>query len=388
MFLSIMLAIINISPVYAEQMSYEAAVSEENTGFYEEVGSMLGYFGYDESESIYCSQLLDVITEDKDEKAMLVFEEEEIVGLLLGTDINGETLYSFIYNDFEELSENVKEGNEIALVSNDEQLVCVSDDEIELLAGDKEELSDTIEEINNMEKVECEKIKKIPLPDNISFEVNEKQMPIKEEGIAYEEINNNLNEYKNVVTDAKIAIDRYHTSYKLLNVPWLVNENSDYGKGLCWTAAGAMISRYYGKGNYTAKSLYRKLKNSYNKEPVGTKDWFNTMFAALNLRYNVYDRKLSYDEVFTELKKNRPITVSLRRYINGKHMGAHSVVLCGSFCYLADAKYYYVYRDSNVNGYVVNSIISSTLQTKTGSTFYYVGADDYNNWDMTHVVYK
>ena len=34
-------------------------------------------------------------------------------------------------------------------------------------------------------------------------------------------------------------------------------------------------------------------------------------------------------------------------------------------------------------------VISSTLTTNTGSTFYYIGAGDkFNNWYMTHVVFK
>lgn len=114
------------------------------------------------------------------------------------------------------------------------------------------------------------------------------------------------------------------------------------------------------------------------------------MYGFLNLKYNYYERKLSYTEVVNNLKKNRPMQLRLSRYINGTNEGAHAIALCGTFLSLIDNHYYYVYRDPNVSGFVVNSIIESTRLTSSGTTFYYnngVG-NRYNNWYGTFVVYK
>ncbi len=68
----VFLSLGDVTSVYAGQ-SNNANDSEEYE-YYTEIGATLGYFGYESNESIYCSQILDVVTEDDiDETTMMVF---------------------------------------------------------------------------------------------------------------------------------------------------------------------------------------------------------------------------------------------------------------------------------------------------------------------------
>ncbi len=81
--------------------------------------------------------------------------------------------------------------------------------------------------------------------------------------------------------------------------------------------------------------------------------------------------------------------ISVCRYVNGEITNAHEIILCGTFAYLVDGRYYYVYMDPNVKGYVVNSIIPVTKDTNSGTTFYYTnGKINYNNWYNSYIIYK
>lgn len=121
----------------------------------------------------------------------------------------------------------------------------------------------------------------------------------------------------------------------------------------------------------------------YPGDPVGDNVWYKRMLNVLGLKYNFYERKLSYNEVLSSLKNGRPIKIGI-----SNSTSAHATILCGTFLYLDDAKYYYVYRDSNNPGYIVNSIIESTRTTNYGTTFYFNIMGNYNNRNNSYVVYK
>lgn len=132
---------------------------------YEEVGHILGYFGYESNEEIYCSQLLDTENENDDSKAMLVFEDNDIIGLLSTSVIEDEVLYSFIYNDFEELNNTNILEKEVAVANIDETIVFITDDNEEIVIYE-ENNNDEIKEAETLQydNIETEAIELVPLP--------------------------------------------------------------------------------------------------------------------------------------------------------------------------------------------------------------------------------
>ncbi len=378
--------------VYAGQ--YDYINDSEEYEYYNEIGATLGYFGYDSNESIYCSQILDVATEGKiEETAMMVFEGDETIGILTKQVIDDDILYSFVYSDFVELDEIVDEGKEIILINSEDKLVYVSDDNVEILIDSS--IENHMETPNNIiEKFEKNqikgvKVKKEKLPKEVSLEIDEKY----DVNNIETQSNSDTSQKKNIVTNHFYVNDRYHSAYYQLNVPYVKNDNNGLEgkdkKGLCWAATGASLSRYFKKTDFDTYDIFAKLKIRYGGIPIGTTGWYSRMFDMLGLRYEEKNRKLSYNEVIESLSKGRPIDMLLSRYENGEFVYGHSIILCGTFVYLGDSKYYYVYVDSNVKGYVVNSIIPSTKDTATGTTFYYTdGTDLYNNWYYSYMVFK
>ncbi len=389
----VFLSLGDVTSVYAGQSNN--ASNPEEYEYYTEIGATLGYFGYESNESIYCSQILDVVTqENTEETAMMVFDGDETIGMLTKQEIDGNIIYSFIYNNFEELDEIVDEGKEITLVNNDEQLLCVADDNVEVLidsnADNEQKKSNEVLEKVKKQKIKGNKVKKEKIPKDVSFEVDEKH----EVDFGAKQFNGNTSEINNIVTNKLYVNDRYHTAYYQLNIPFVKNEkkviNDD---GLCWAAAGASLSKYFKKTDYDAFEVYSKLKMRYFNEPENEPDgifkWETRMFSMLGLRWETIARKMSYNEVIECLSKGRPIDIGVGRYVNGKSEYSHAIILCGTFACLTDDRYYYVYVDSNVKGYVVNSIIPSTKDTNYGTTFYYTAAGlKFNNWYNSYIVYK
>ncbi len=390
----VFLSLGDVTSVYAGQSNN--ASNPEEYEYYTEIGVTLGYFGYESNESIYCSQILDVATqEDTDETAMMVFDGDETIGMLTKQEIDGNIIYSFIYNNFEELDEIVDEGKEITLVNDDDQLLCVSDDNVKVLIdsntdNEQEKLNEVFNKVKK-QKVKGIKVKKEKLPKDVLFEADEKY----EVDFIARQYNSNTSEINNIVTNKFYVNDRYHTAYYQINVPFVKNDkkviNDD---GLCWAAVGASLSKYFKKTDYGAFDVYAKLKMRYfnepDNEPVGIFKWETRMFSMLGLKIEtIPNRKMSYNEVIECLSKGRPIDIGVTRYVNREIENAHAIILCGTFACLSDGRYYYVYMDPNVKGYVVNSIISATVTTDYGTTFYYTnGQVNYNNWDNSYIVYK
>ncbi len=334
----ILLSVGDVTSVYANEIN-----NPEEYEYYTEIGATLGYFGYESNESIYCSQILDVLTEEyTDETAMMVFEGDETIGMLTKQVIEGNIMYSFIYSNFEELDEIVDDGKEITLVNDDDKLFCVTDDNVEVIIekNTDSDLEMSIDVLNAItkQKINGNMVKKEKLPNNISFDVDEKY----EVDDITEGYNNNTSQWGNISTNGCYTNDRYHAYYYKLNVPYVKND-----------------------------------------------EWYPKMLSLLGIKYHFYDRKLSYNEVVASLKQGRPIKIGIYRYENNIYKMGHAVVLCGTFACLIDGNYYYVYMDPNINGYVVNSVIESTRETSTGTTFYYkVGGCEFNNWCNSYSVYK
>lgn len=118
-----------------------------------------------QNEEIYCSQLLDIENENDDSKAMLVFEDNDIIGLLSTSVIEDEVLYSFIYNDFEELNNTNILEKEVAVANIDETIVFITDDNEEIVIYE-ENNNDEIKEAETLQydNIETEAIELVPLP--------------------------------------------------------------------------------------------------------------------------------------------------------------------------------------------------------------------------------
>ena len=353
-------------------------INEESC--YEEVGYILGYFGYESNEEIYCSQLLDIENENDDSKAMLVFEDEDIIGLLSTSVIDDEVIYSFIYNDFEELNNTNFLEKEVAIANIDENIVFITDDNEEIIVYEENGNNNTKEtDLIQYDKIETESIELVPLPQDVIKEID---IVASADDTIYEESNTDTSKYTDVTMDTSYANDRYHTAYYMINVPYVSNDKVN-DSGLCWAATGASLSNYFKRTNYTARNIYDNLNKKYTGEPVGSNEWYKRMLSMLGLKYNFYERKLSYNEVYSSLKSGRPIKIGI-----SDGSVAHAIILCGTFIYLNDAKYYYVYRDPTFSGYIVNSIVESTRTTNSGTTFYFKVSGLYNNWNNSYIVYK
>ena len=400
--ISIVVVITNISIVFATQETSATSEKTKEEQYYKQIGTILGHFGYSEESDIYCSQLVEVYnseTQRNDELAMLVFDKDEVIGIMTSFEIEGEIAYNFIYSDFENVSESIDQNEEILLINAEDQMLCITENKEIAITGEAKEIDENIREEGRKFEKYAKKIEKKKLPENISFETiedyieqekncNEVAEQNYEISVASESsYNTYLPSLSQIDISKSYANSSNYNSYLFKYVPFVQNDSTN--NGLCWTACGAMVSRYYGKGAYTAKELYEKVIEVYGKETAGNKAGIEKMYTMLSLKYLYYARKLSYGEIFQALNNGKLVHMAVQKCDGYNVYAAHGIILCGTFYAPSDDKYYYIYRDPNVNGYVVNSVIESTLNTSYGNVFYYrVGNNMYNNWITTFVVYK
>ncbi len=198
---------------------------------------------------------------------MMVFEGDETIGMLTKQTIDGNTIYSFIYNNFEELDDVVEEGKEITLINDDNQLLCVADGDVEIIIENNSEMLETSDKVLaklEKQKNKGKKVKKEKLPKDISFEVDERHQF---DNLATE-YNSGTSQINDIITNKFYINDRYHTSYYQINVPFDV-----YSK---------LKLRYY---------------NESDNEPIGIFKWQSRMYEMLGLVKETIWSKMSYNDV-------------------------------------------------------------------------------------------
>ncbi len=114
----------------------------------------------------------------------------------------------------------------------------------------------------------------------------------------------------------------YHVQ---LEPPYVENATSDMGKGLCWAASIASISRFRQGTNWTAYSLYSALKRYNMAEPSGTMAWYRSTFNYLGLTPTSSTGAPSWSTVYNALMSTRPLMFHIQRTSNGNTY-AHAIV--------------------------------------------------------------
>lgn len=264
---------LNTVYVFAEVDNMIEDNSQKKYEYYYRVGSILEYFGCEHDE-IYCSQLLEIVSDKEiDQTAFFIFNQDDVIGLMEITETESGEMCTFIYDDFDDLGENINNGENVVLVNTEEQLVCVVDDNMEVLientTTNKEIVLDNVTDLIDKQAIEQLEIEKEKLPNDVEYEISNVYLT---EEVADEE-NNNTSEWNNIIIGSSYSKDRYHSAYYMLGLPYVPNDTSDNNRGLCWAASGASIANYLKRSTYTARSIYNNLKKKYNAEPVGTTDW-------------------------------------------------------------------------------------------------------------------
>ena len=240
------------------------------------------------------------------------------IALMMFTYANNEYASSFSEGDYVEITDALSKNQNIALVSNEECMVMLTDDSCKVVTGSE----DFLPEVDlNKARVEYEKQSFILSPIVFS-----------DEDTAY---------------NARISREE-----KLLNVSRVKNQKSpDTDVGLCWAASMVCIIRYRaGEKNLTIDSLYNTLKSKYppdkdeNGYPSGAEKWVNRCFNLYNLSYTHVHAGTTYTFVKSIIQDNRPIYAVFERV-----GGSHAVVIAG-YINLGDNYYYRLMDPGNKDG--------------------------------------
>lgn len=233
---------------------------------------------------------------DENNHAIFLFSSMKCIALMMFTYVNNEYASSFSEGDYVEITDALSKNQNIALVSNEECMVMLTDDSWEVITGNEDFAQETV---------------------------------LSKARASYEKQIFNLTPI--VFSDEDAIYDiKSSTSEKTLNVTRVKNKTSpDTGVGLCWAASMVSIIRCRaGKSNLTIDGLYNTLKSKYPSDeygyPVGTDEWVKRCFSLYNLSYTYKDNGAFYFTVVPIIQDNRPIYAVFKR--TG---GSHAVVVAG-----------------------------------------------------------
>lgn len=287
-------------------------------------------------DDIYISDSFNVFNVELDETCTsdtyVVFEEDDIIGLLTVNEKNGEYFSSFEHGDFSELQNLYDSCANIAFVSYKEGLY-VANNSTNISIANK--TSNTDFRVSGVDRYPI--IKQTP------------------------------------ITPSRDGIDYYYRSN--IDVPIVSNASNPYTDGgLCWAASIASKYNYLTNSNWTALGLYYALESTYGGHPSGTDEWVQTAFAFLGMNDTQLTRMMDCIEILTQIENDNPIYMELSR--SG---GSHATVLCG-ITFLTDGNGIYRLMDSNRTVLVDVNVTANTMDRI--DPFYYATTYGYTytNW--------
>lgn len=279
---------------------------------------------------------------DENNRAIFLFRGTKCIALMMFTYVNHEYASSFSEGDYSEITDALDKNQNIALVSNEECMVMLTDDSWEVITGNE----DFAQEIA-LSKARASYEKQIFNLTPIVFSDED------------------------ATNDAKSS-----TSEKTLNVTRVKNKTSpDTGVGLCWAASMVSIIRYRaGKSDLTIDGLYNTLKSRYPSDeygyPVGTDEWEKRCFSLYSLSYTHKDTGAFYFNVVPIIQDNRPIYAVFKR--TG---GSHAVVIAG---YGNNGEnYYYKIMDPSNKDDAMPTLLTVKLSSTATMLFTYNSPNGY-----------
>lgn len=303
-------------------------------------------------DTVCYSQGYEILNDnDPYNKLYFLFVNNECKGDLVVTYANGEFASSFCTKEIPEITDALEENSAFSLCSYEDTLLLCSSEDIKPISGvmcgedlpynTSEELSTSCGYTNNCAA--------ISISDPIDVDISETRA--------------STNLYGSTLT----------STYGILRVPLVDNENDENGNGLCWCASVASIAAYrLQRAAQGARELYDILEEQNLITPSGNPTFIKLAFEHYGLSYNYYETGLNYDQVVVALNSQRPIYASLT---NGTT--SHAVVICG-YQNVQGGYRYYTLMDPNRTSFVT-VLVSSTSTDFT----YAAGRVTYTDWRRT-----
>lgn len=289
------------------------------------------------SDNIFISQAYNVYNLELNCTASantyIVFEDEDVIGLLSVDEHNGKFNSSFEYGNFSAIQKLYDDNENIAFVAYDEELYV--ENEVDIY--DTDDITSDIE----LSTIEIE--------------------------LSTIDRNNHINNF---------FTNTYSSYYyrKNISVPIVANETCPFGHGLCWAATIASKYDYLSGNNIIAMDIYNELDAMYDEHPLGLPIWEERACNYLNMNYTYLDRMMDCGEILENIKVNNPISMSISR--NG---GAHAVLLCG-ITFFNDNSGIYRIMDSNKSTYVDIAVSEDTMNGDEQFTYATSYGYIYTNW--------
>jgi hypothetical protein len=279
---------------------------------------------------IYISNSFDVYNNDikmaSDADTYVVFEEDDVIGLLSVNYIDGTFHSSFEFGEFEDIQNYYDCEKEVAFISSNEKM---------------------------------------------SVEPSTKKSSIEREDISVD--------FSSIEKDRRIpcSVQRGTTSHyyrKNISVPIVPNAISPAGQGLCWAASIASKYDYLTGNNLVAIDIYNALDELYDGTPIGIALWEARAFSHLNMSYTHLTRMLDCSEILPNIQANNPIYIGVSR--SG---GAHALLLCGITFY-TDGTGLYRVMDPNRTVYVDIAVSEDTMNGDDQLTYVTTYGYTYTSW--------
>lgn len=342
----------------------------------EELQDYLGGFGYSNSDDIKLSQKYNIQNTDGNSIFFVNINEEQ-VGAIIVTEVDGDRDAVFLYGEFDDI---VPYDKEIAVKSDDGEMAIVYDDVEKIISG--ENAGEIIPSEN--EDISVKKIKYTDENEKVNIKADKYESLVDESLVT--------NDYN----AGSVAVgSSQKTAAQIANVPTTIlyhmnivnfRENYSINGGICWAASGASIINYKLNTNYSTLDVFNTLSNVYGVTPVGSIEWKQRMWSYYGVPMTLAQHRLSFNTVVQKLGSRCPIFCDFFLSTDGVTLTqGHSVVLCGCYYRTDLQKYYYVYMDPNyapLNVYIVNHIPEYVLNSEVGTGFYYNPGSGtvLNNW--------
>ncbi len=282
-------------------------------------------------------------------RTYFLFENEDCIGKLVVSFVNGEYISNFVLSDIPILSEAYKNNKGIILISDTESAYVATNSQIFCLYGvlAGEYIDETC--MNYTAK-------------NNSFSL----------------INLNNIEYKISDTGMRAGNGRR------LDIEFVDNDSlPEAPNGICWIAVVSSIANYRTNSSYlySAENLYYAIYNTYHplvggEFPHGNETWIKYAYMYLGVTVQDYDDGMRYSAVKAKIDAGIPIHADITTATGSP---SHSVAICG-YQSASGAGYFYILMDPNEDNYVTISLPSSGSTTFTYNPGNSNNNPIYTNW--------
>lgn len=153
----------------------------------------------------------------------------------------------------------------------------------------------------------------------------------------------NINKLKDASLNDNLILSYtpgFSTSTNTSKVCALYNQKKQGNKPICWAATVATIVNYRKGSNHSAKDVCNKIGVPYEGQTISIS---NKALAAYGVNYSQLNSQLSWSKVTTNIKKKKPIFVSL---LATKYGTGHAVTLYG-YRTISATDYIYFWEPQN-----------------------------------------